>query len=152
MQRSEVGNTQMQGGCEWGKQAGHILTTMETAVNGGALIMIDCSVMQQCNSSDQWHTQMTSAPTYHILVRAWSTVLCQAGCKSPYITVIGCTAVTKAPYDRLEPLCGTGALLPITSLWDMLDAHSRHWIIPLKRSLSFTELKCIYLLYNCFSG
>lgn len=48
-----------------------------------------------------------SAHTTSLLYRPWSAVLCQAGRKSPYVTAIGCTAVTKAPYDRLEPLrCG----------------------------------------------
>lgn len=46
-----------------------------------------------------------------IIVKVWVQYLCQEGSKSPYITVIGSTAVTKALYDRLEPLC-YGGLLP----------------------------------------
>lgn len=53
------------------------------------------------------------------------SALCQTGCKSAYITVGGCTAVTKAPYDRLQgPCCPlTGLHLTVRHTWADTGLH-----------------------------
>lgn len=91
-------------------------------------------LIAECNIA-KGHTQAILAQTNLIVVTAWTMVLYQPGRKSPYITVIGSTVVTKAPYYRLEFLC-TRALLPtdrpsphcetcathtVTTEWDFIN-------------------------------
>lgn len=74
---------------------------METAVIDVPTLNLFDWLQQYRNNSSASPARRIAAHANLIAVASRSAVLCQAGDKSPYITVIGCSAVTKAPYNRL---------------------------------------------------